>query len=70
MRLYLSYLQANSGDVPIRRYFLMGRGTRHKPRRLPEKLLQIRTALGLSQNGIVRRLGAHRRAIPRVYFGL
>jgi transcriptional regulator with XRE-family HTH domain len=35
----------------------MGRGTRDKPKRLPEKLLQIRTALGLSQNGMVRRLG-------------
>lgn len=35
----------------------MGRGSRHKPRRLPEKLLHIRTALGLSQNGMVRCLG-------------
>ena len=35
----------------------MGRGSRNKPKRLPEKLLQIRTALGLSQNGMVRRLG-------------
>jgi transcriptional regulator with XRE-family HTH domain len=35
----------------------MGRGSRHKPKRLPEKLLQIRTALGLSQNGMVRHLG-------------
>jgi len=35
----------------------MGRGSRNKPKRLPEKLLQIRTALALSQNGMVRRLG-------------
>lgn len=35
----------------------MGRGTRDKPKRLPEKLLQIRIALDLSQNGMVRRLG-------------
>jgi transcriptional regulator with XRE-family HTH domain len=35
----------------------MGRGSRHKPKRLPEKLLQIRASLGLSQNGMVRRLG-------------
>jgi transcriptional regulator with XRE-family HTH domain len=35
----------------------MGRGSRNKPKRLPEKLLQIRTALGLSQNGMVKRLG-------------
>lgn len=30
---------------------------RHRPRRLPAKLLSIRTALGLSQNGIIARLG-------------
>ena len=35
----------------------MGRGTRNKPKRLPEKLLQVRISLGLSQNGMVRRLG-------------
>lgn len=35
----------------------MGRATRPRPKRLPEKLLKIRTALGLSQNGIIRRLG-------------
>ena len=35
----------------------MGRGSRHKPKRLPEKLLQLRNALGLSQNGMVRHLG-------------
>jgi len=35
----------------------MGRATRPKPKRLAEKLLQIRTALGLSQNGMIRRLG-------------
>ena len=34
----------------------MGRGSRHKPQRLPEKLLRIRQALGLSQNEMIRRL--------------
>lgn len=35
----------------------MGRGIRQKPKRLAEKLLQIRFALGLSQNELIRRLG-------------
>ncbi|HST50661.1 MAG TPA: helix-turn-helix transcriptional regulator, partial [Pyrinomonadaceae bacterium] len=35
----------------------MGRAPRPKPKRLPEKLLQIRMALGLSQNGMLDRLG-------------
>lgn len=35
----------------------MGRVTRMKPKRLPEKLRQIRERLGLSQNGLIRRLG-------------
>ena len=35
----------------------MGRGARVKPDRLPEKLLQIRSALGLSQSELLRRLG-------------
>ncbi len=34
----------------------MGRAIRPRPKRLPGKLLNIRTALGLSQNGIIRRL--------------
>jgi transcriptional regulator with XRE-family HTH domain len=34
----------------------MGRGTRQKPARLAEKLLQIRKSLNLSQNGIIRQL--------------
>lgn len=34
----------------------MGKASREKPARLAEKLLQIRTALGLSQNGMLRRL--------------
>jgi len=36
----------------------MGGKARPKPRRLAEKLLQIRLALGLSQNEMIRRLGA------------
>jgi transcriptional regulator with XRE-family HTH domain len=35
----------------------MGKQTRKRPRRLPEKLLEIRHKLGLSQNGMVRQLG-------------
>jgi transcriptional regulator with XRE-family HTH domain len=35
----------------------MGRYHRTRPARLAEKLLQIRTALGLSQNEMLRRLG-------------
>jgi transcriptional regulator with XRE-family HTH domain len=36
----------------------MGRGAREKPRRLAEKLLHIRTSLGISQSEMLRRLGA------------
>lgn len=36
----------------------MGTKARHKPERLGEKLVHIRTALGLSQNEMIRRLGA------------
>jgi transcriptional regulator with XRE-family HTH domain len=36
----------------------MGRGSRRKPRRLAEKLVTIRTKLGLSQNQLIKRLGA------------
>jgi transcriptional regulator with XRE-family HTH domain len=35
----------------------MGKQTRQRPARLPEKLLLIRQQLGLSQNGMVRRMG-------------
>lgn len=35
----------------------MGKQTRKRPARLPEKLLEIRLKLGLSQNGMVRQLG-------------
>lgn len=35
----------------------MGRGMREKPERLGEKLTQIRSALGLSQNEILSRMG-------------
>jgi transcriptional regulator with XRE-family HTH domain len=34
----------------------MARGARQKPERLAEKLIQIRTALGLSQNELIRKL--------------
>lgn len=36
----------------------MGRKPRERPKRLAEKLALIRTALGLSQNEMIRRLGA------------
>ena len=35
----------------------MGRKARLRPERLAEKLLRIREALGLSQNGMIRRMG-------------
>lgn len=35
----------------------MGKKSRPKPQRLAEKLLQIRLAYDLSQNGMIRRLG-------------
>lgn len=35
----------------------MGKQTRKRPERLPEKLLAIRQKLGLSQNEMVRRMG-------------
>jgi transcriptional regulator with XRE-family HTH domain len=35
----------------------MGKRPRLKPTRLPKKLLQIRQQLGLSQNGLIRRMG-------------
>src|SRR5438094_1609606 len=35
----------------------MGRASREAPKRLGEKLLRIRTALGLSEDGMLRRLG-------------
>src|SRR2546426_6259066 len=35
----------------------MARGARVRPDRLPDKLLQIRLALGLSQSELLRRLG-------------
>ena len=35
----------------------MAKASRRKPERLAEKLLEIRLKLGLSQNGLIRRLG-------------
>ena len=39
----------------------MGRTSREKPERLAEKLIQIRVALGLSQNEILSRMGLTER---------
>ncbi len=36
----------------------MGAKARHKPKRLAGKLRQIREAFGLSQNGMIRQIGA------------
>ena len=44
----------------------MGRGARQRPERLAQKLIQIREALGLSQNGMIRHLGIE-DSIPRDY---
>lgn len=35
----------------------MGSAARRRPERLAEKLLEVRQKLGLSQNGMIRRLG-------------
>lgn len=35
----------------------MGKAVRERPARLAEKLLYIRVALGLSQNGLIRQIG-------------
>jgi transcriptional regulator with XRE-family HTH domain len=35
----------------------MGKASRRRPSKLAEKLLQIRNNLGISQNGMLRRLG-------------
>src|SRR5437660_12595938 len=50
-------MQAARGLCPVRRQLLMGRKPRQKPKRLAEKLTQIRVGLGLSQNEMIRRLG-------------
>lgn len=40
----------------------MGTKARHKPGRLGDKLLHIRTELGLSQNELIRRMGVEELA--------
>jgi transcriptional regulator with XRE-family HTH domain len=42
----------------------MGKKPRLRPKRLPAKLLQIREALGLSQSGMLRRLGYELEMVP------
>ena len=46
-----------AGDSKDQGDDLMGRAARQRPRRLSEKLAHVRSALGLSQNEMVRRLG-------------
>ena len=41
----------------------MGRAARQRPRRLSEKLAQIRASLGLSQNELVKKLGLDGRLL-------
>src|SRR5690349_16250464 len=53
--IYLPVQQQSSR--PVRRTLLMGRGKIPRPARLAGKLVQIRTALDLSQNDLIRRLG-------------
>lgn len=43
----------------------MGRAARHKPKRLAEKLKQIRTSLDLSQDGMIIRLKLKEVSIKR-----
>src|SRR5947209_6784505 len=52
---------AHEGDCSIGRKLLMG-SARERPARLAEKLLQIRTVLGLSQNGMLRHLGLDQKS--------
>ncbi len=47
----------------------MGKVSRPKPVRLPEKLLQIRIALGLSQDGMLERLGLAESSFRSVISG-
>jgi transcriptional regulator with XRE-family HTH domain len=43
--------------IPIGRNILMGKAPSYKPKRLGEKVVEIRRQLGLSQNGLIRHLG-------------
>lgn len=47
----------------------MGRSARPKPKRLPEKLLAIRLALGLSQNEMLVRLGLNEKLLRAAVSG-
>lgn len=49
--------EENPASLSIGRFILMGKGPRRQPRRLPEKLRQIRNALGLSQSQILKEMG-------------
>ncbi len=41
----------------------MGRASREKPKRLASKLKQIRVALDLSQDGLIRQMGLEQRLV-------
>jgi transcriptional regulator with XRE-family HTH domain len=43
----------------------MGKAERERPKRLAEKLLHIRNALGLSQNEMIRRMGLTNKIVQQ-----
>ena len=45
----------------------MGRRARQRPERLAEKLIMIRTALGLSQNEMIRHLGLDKSITQNIF---
>jgi transcriptional regulator with XRE-family HTH domain len=47
----------------------MGRVSREKPKRLAEKLLQIRNSLGLSQNQMLEKLGLNEKVFRSAVSG-
>jgi transcriptional regulator with XRE-family HTH domain len=47
----------------------MGRSARPRPKRLPDKLLRIREALGLSQNEMLARLGLREKLLRAAVSG-
>lgn len=53
----VSIVDGRAAHLDKAKTLLMGRASREKPLRLSDKLKQIREALGLSQDGILIRLG-------------
>jgi DNA-binding XRE family transcriptional regulator len=65
------YLQAILGhlNLPVKEFFLMGKAKEEKPKRVAEKLRQIRIALNLSQSGMADTLARQGVRIYRGYVG-